>query len=910
MAMPTSGTYVAGYYVKETNPTIQGLQGKRYIVNGWRRLTTGSTHVLNTDWLPDQQLIENIKDPESQQRYSSILDLITNGGTPLDGTTVDVLAFYDGALLSTTSTVSGGGKFVWVANAAKSLHDGIEYISPTVPWNGTSATLSAWFSKTGETQPGGNGCWRRSLKNSSEIDATWAGVVIGEAVGNDCYTSVTAAMNKVAATGGGVVKLPAGVLLKLDTSPPIVQKNKVTLKGAGRGATILRLVNNAGVNRLLGTVSIAGAVEKFSVEDITFEGDWAIGTNTLGSTNLVAINYVDDLRIVNCEVKNSRSMGFIANYSKKILVDGCHVDKTNGDGIALWASSSITVTNCDIRNCGDDAISCHTNDSDTAPLRGSIVITNNKVNTSQGIKALGAKNLVISNNSMSRIWSYAFYVGHDTFFNQGNTSNHSVRISSNVVNDVFKRPHGGNQEQQYVFISGGNKNAGSYLAAPGEAITSTGLVQSVYGTGLGEFQNNNTDLTTVSSPGGYNIIISDNIFARTLPAVAAYSELGFGTMFSDDQGTGEYDGPLLEANLNTKGMVIKGYLKNVLIKDNIFDTSAPACLFFDIDSTTENNIFENFHIRGNTFRNYTTYGVRWESGNISNQDIYIEDNLFDADPYFLSTNRGLNGTWLVSGAPFGVYFFNVSGINIRNNRYRNMSRPVVLTNSAVVIENETYYCDPTSIGFSTSNKGIGHTERAGLRFKYVIQDSDPQSATFKTILNATLPSSSTMPTTGKYVAGHFVQNTSPTLDTTRVDGRGLLGWQRWSTGSNHVINTDWIEVRADNGTIYGGTVTQATSKTTGVTLNRPTGAITMHAAALAANTAVSFVVTNSTVTATDSLSLGFDGSGPASQELNYRLAWSVNSAGGGFTVVVQNISAGSLSEAVKLRFAVIKSSNS
>jgi len=48
----------------------------------------------------------------------------------------------------------------------------------------------------------------------------------------------------------------------------------------------------------------------------------------------------------------------------------------------------------------------------------------------------------------------------------------------------------------------------------------------------------------------------------------------------------------------------------------------------------------------------------------------------------------------------------------------------------------------------------------------------------------------------------------------------------------------------------GGTVTQGTSRTTGVTLNKTTGAITLFSAA-GTTTAATFTVTNSTVAATD-----------------------------------------------------------
>jgi hypothetical protein len=52
-----------------------------------------------------------------------------------------------------------------------------------------------------------------------------------------------------------------------------------------------------------------------------------------------------------------------------------------------------------------------------------------------------------------------------------------------------------------------------------------------------------------------------------------------------------------------------------------------------------------------------------------------------------------------------------------------------------------------------------------------------------------------------------------------------------------------------------GTVTQATSKSTGVTLNNAVGDITLNAASLAAGTTVSFVLTNSAIAATDTLVL-------------------------------------------------------
>jgi hypothetical protein len=73
-----------------------------------------------------------------------------------------------------------------------------------------------------------------------------------------------------------------------------------------------------------------------------------------------------------------------------------------------------------------------------------------------------------------------------------------------------------------------------------------------------------------------------------------------------------------------------------------------------------------------------------------------------------------------------------------------------------------------------------------------------------------------------------------------------------------IDNTKNVLVTAASGLGYGtgagGTVTQATSRTTGVTLSKPTGAITMFSA-LGSVVAATFTVTNTLVAATDTIIL-------------------------------------------------------
>jgi hypothetical protein len=98
-----------------------------------------------------------------------------------------------------------------------------------------------------------------------------------------------------------------------------------------------------------------------------------------------------------------------------------------------------------------------------------------------------------------------------------------------------------------------------------------------------------------------------------------------------------------------------------------------------------------------------------------------------------------------------------------------------------------------------------------------------------------------------------------------------------------------------------GTVTQATDKSTGVTLNKSAGRITMNNAALASNTAVSFTMTNSLISANDTIIVNVSGGGTAGAYTTYISSMTSGSA----VITLRNMSGGSLSEAVILNFAII-----
>jgi hypothetical protein len=105
-----------------------------------------------------------------------------------------------------------------------------------------------------------------------------------------------------------------------------------------------------------------------------------------------------------------------------------------------------------------------------------------------------------------------------------------------------------------------------------------------------------------------------------------------------------------------------------------------------------------------------------------------------------------------------------------------------------------------------------------------------------------------------------------------------------------------------SGAGMGGAVAQATSKSTGVTLNTPTGTITMNNAALAATTSIAFTLTNSCIGANDVVMVSIL-SGATTLTYNVQVE---ASAAGSCRIMVRNYSAASQSDAIVLQFAIMR----
>jgi hypothetical protein len=102
-----------------------------------------------------------------------------------------------------------------------------------------------------------------------------------------------------------------------------------------------------------------------------------------------------------------------------------------------------------------------------------------------------------------------------------------------------------------------------------------------------------------------------------------------------------------------------------------------------------------------------------------------------------------------------------------------------------------------------------------------------------------------------------------------------------------------------------GAVTQLTDKSTGVTLNKSVGRITMNAAALAGSTAVSFTLTNNLISTNDTMIVCVSSNTTGSAAGAYTTYVSYLSAGSAL-ITLRNLTAStSYSEAVIINYAII-----
>jgi hypothetical protein len=638
------------------------------------------------------------------------------------------------------------------------------------------------------------------VSNSSAITNLGLGIavqcagVVGDAT--LINNAITAANAK--ATGGLVQLLAGKCYINEQAGERIFPMSNVTLKGMGRGVTTIQCNDVTG-----GTDCIANepsnnvftTISNFTMKDFTILG-YALTNPTTGGM-LIRIGSVTDILIDNVESDYSRNMGMIIS-GNRVVVTNSRIFRSSADGIAVWDASDALISNNVINGANDDAISVHSDDSAAAPVRSGIIITNNTISESQGISALGPKILTISNNIMRRMETYCVNAGYGGS-TQGDTTPIGISITGNTCTDVFARndqPNPRNMSGVYINVTGGVRLIPSgYSAPPGEPAATSGTVTPLLGTGVGAFFTNSVNTTGIGNSSAYAIDISHNILLRTLPAPTTISSWGDPTLSSGlwvanngSAGNPFYNGAISETYFHNSGIQLNAAMRHMRISDNTIKTGGAYGIRFDTSTQSVNGDYDDVNITNNSISDFTTSGVGGFAQTAVSHQVYVTDNVFDGDPEFKSAGRGPHGTWLYDYWPIGVDITDITGFTVEGNKFKNLDDTVVAGSGNNRIARNTVYAMPYAVGSNTANQGVGNIP-AGPDWTTVAQVSDPTASNYGVTITAPLSASTAMPTTGTFVAGTFISNSSLGNSPTTV-----IGWSRVTTGSNNVLGTDWIAI--------------------------------------------------------------------------------------------------------------------
>jgi len=591
---------------------------------------------------------------------------------------------------------------------------------------------------------------------------------------------------------------PSGTyrLSSLDT--PLEVFSGAVITGDGMDCTKIKFDAAVGVHLFYRAPNLA-LLTNVEFRDLHVEGGHGDGGDySQISSYPFLLTKVNGLKMSRVKVTKSRVMAMAFRGCYGVDVHDCVVQYCARDGINTGDCDYVSICNNRVEFCDDDAIAGATQYYGQAD-RG-YVISGNIVRFAQGIRMLGAKSVSITGNTLEFVMSQGISVdaiAPSTGELEGINGSSGVVISGNIIKNCIDRTivDGLNDDCPYIVINGNAAQAGTLATIPGENNTATGTITPLYP----YFENSNSNNANLPIPGNYNIIVSDNVMTRDVDASGLLSALGFGTFYTRN---GTVDPTLTEAAMRQHGVRAHGgTLRNAHIRGNAF-MGINAALSLDPTARIINGSFS-----GNTVFDCTS-GVSFDSGNALHQGLRITDNVFDIDPLLTHANRGANGTYLAYGNPTAILMQSANGVGIGGNVFKNCGRicdASVMTGSILqgtrlqLLADNYFECDPTSEGFSASNKGIGEVPR-GPGFVARIVDCDPASATYGTTLNFCPTSSSTMPTAGKFVHGHFVRNNNPAITGTGGSQYMIIGWIRATTGSGHVLNTDWREARALTGT--------------------------------------------------------------------------------------------------------------
>lgn len=426
-----------------------------------------------------------------------------------------------------------------------------------------------------------------------------------------------AAFEYCARQGGGTVATPSGTYL---IDEPLEPKGKLVWTGRGQQNTILRLTTRG---RLVDR--IGDRKDDLAIRDLTFEGGITRDVKQdQGTKNdgLVRITQYASLHIERVTFRFSRRFSLSVPDGGDFRLTNSRIEYGLRDGVNASGAKSITISDNRFSDLGDDAIACHVPIASKQVAWERVVIRNNTIERSLGIKLLGIQNALIEGNRINCAYGYGIRIGQDASYGEGFASIRDVQIVNNqITNLVDSASVGYGEGRNAIWIEGLQQNG----KAPVEKNGSKVLPE-------------NFDLAAgrdAPLAGTSRILISGNIVAQTLPDGKEHE-------FWNNGGLRRVPGvSFLRVPV---GVYVSGDVGGLQIEGNSFYGLKSALDFKKVNWLGPVTVESNQVVR-------SAFGLRVYNSNPTEGVLLISGNFFNLDPYRELDSRSEDGAGTAISMP-------------------------------------------------------------------------------------------------------------------------------------------------------------------------------------------------------------------------------------------------------------------
>lgn len=385
----------------------------------------------------------------------------------------------------------------------------------------------------------------------------------------------------------------------------------------------------------------------------------------------------------NVHLEGSRTLSTQLGNCKGITITNCSVTNSIRDGFRCVNCSDVLINNNNLMNIGDDAIAVSSVNAVTDHVNSNIIITNNIITMSQGIKASGGKNVIVSDNIFKLCHGTAISVCYLPTVSSGIEGKDipmSLSINNNIIEDNLRLSGDG---ALIIDINGTVKSTDVNGKYPG-------------------FNTPPYDYTWLKSPNVTppfdGVSVTNNKIIRTRPLVAKISDYGLGNIIIRDSTTPYNDPQITEAMFETYCIQFKNCISNIIVAHNIisgYNKFNPIIFSSEFTGIS----YENVLISKNIFRDNFSSQIMMVSP-LKKVNFIIDGNTFDVDPYFRNPAHNADNTWNVAltGSLSNGIAGDVADVIVTNNIFKNCYQ--VFGSPKITANNYAY------MQTGTPNKGV------------------------------------------------------------------------------------------------------------------------------------------------------------------------------------------------------------